>query len=485
MSSPLSLLGKTRRAPLPGSLDEGRKRVPLKQSSSIENELGVLKDILSRRCHSNRSNADGATSSKMSQRGRAADYPPPTDFELMSTMMQKLAQLEIKVKAQALDIQRKEKTIAVLEEKLKFQKKSKEQNCEEELVEKCHNLQKQVWEMEQFLADYGMIWIGNNCDRRADEPSSDMDDADKHTKQSLWEPATSRAGEFRMNFDLVLANIRELNVLAGEGESYVKAVPGGAQLAQRTPIPLQLYSNGIVMFSGPFRSYDEPSTQQCMQDLMDGYFPSELQERFPDGVPFQVQDRREEVYKDRREQKDFPGKGQLVCEASSETSAQSLDTTQGTSCASGKAVSTEQFLRKLPKTVIKAGKVIDIRDSLRNHLKGSAVEEQHPSVIIVDTPALQTLHERLDEPDRTTCDPDGDISTLRVKSENGEKTFVLKMHVTQTVGDLRQYLDKHRCSGSSPYNIISVFPRRRYDDDTQTLAACGLTPSAALLLQPY
>lgn len=29
--------------------------------------------------------------------------------------------------------------------------------------------------------------------------------------------------------------------------------------------------------------------QQCMQDLMDGFFPSELQTRYPDGVPFEVQ----------------------------------------------------------------------------------------------------------------------------------------------------------------------------------------------------
>lgn len=70
-----------------------------------------------------------------------------------------------------------------------------------------------------------------------------------------------------MNFDLVLANVRELNILAGEGESYVKPVPGGAQLARHSPIPLQLYSNGIVMFSGPFRSYDEPSTQVGKIDL--------------------------------------------------------------------------------------------------------------------------------------------------------------------------------------------------------------------------
>ena len=26
-----------------------------------------------------------------------------------------------------------------------------------------------------------------------------------------------------------------------------------------------------------------------MQDLMDGFFPSELQARYPDGVPFEVQ----------------------------------------------------------------------------------------------------------------------------------------------------------------------------------------------------
>ena len=54
------------------------------------------------------------------------------------------------------------------------------------------------------------------------------------------------------------------------------------------PVPLTLYANGIVMFSGPFRPYAEPTTQQCMQDILDGYFPTELQNKFPDGIPFAV-----------------------------------------------------------------------------------------------------------------------------------------------------------------------------------------------------
>ncbi|XP_031431751.1 UBX domain-containing protein 11 [Clupea harengus] len=495
MSSPLSLLGKNRRAPLPGYLNEGKTRVPFKQSSTAE--LGLLKDIFSRRCQPHPSYPDGVSSkSTMTQSGRASDCTPPTDFELMSTMMQKLAQLEIKAKAQALDIRRKEKTIAVLEDKLKLQK-SKVAG-EEEMVKMCHTLQNQVWEMEHFLSDYGLIWVGNSDgdDGHADEPSPDTDDADKHSNQSLGAPATSMVREFRMNFDLVLENVMDLNVLAGEGESYVKAVPGGAQLAQQSPIPLRLYRNGILMFNGPFRSYEEPCTQQCMQDLMDGYFPSELQDRFPDGVPFQIQDRRAEEYRDRRMQAHFPGEGQVVCGASNQASAQSPATrAQGDTYVPGKGLSTEQFLMKLPKMVIKGGKVIDIRDSLRNHLKGSAGEAHNHSVTIIDTPALQTLQGsvqvsqhslsvRLGQPDGTPSEQDGDISTLRVKSEDGEKTFILKMQVTQTIGHLRQYLDKHRCSGAPAYHIISVFPRQCYDDDTQTLADCGLTPSAALLLQP-
>lgn len=64
-----------------------------------------------------------------------------------------------------------------------------------------------------------------------------------------------------MDFDLVQQRIRDLNILAGEEESFVQMTATGAQLAKKDPVPLRLYSNGIVMFDGPFRSYREQSTQ--------------------------------------------------------------------------------------------------------------------------------------------------------------------------------------------------------------------------------
>lgn len=66
---------------------------------------------------------------------------------------------------------------------------------------------------------------------------------------------------FGVNFDLVLQRVRELNVLAGEGESFVRLTATGAQLVTKQPVRLSLYRDGIVAFDGPFRSYREQSTQ--------------------------------------------------------------------------------------------------------------------------------------------------------------------------------------------------------------------------------
>ena len=54
------------------------------------------------------------------------------------------------------------------------------------------------------------------------------------------------------------------------------------------PIPLTLYKNGLAMYSGPFRPYSDLLTQQFITDLQDGYFPSELKDRYPEGIPFKV-----------------------------------------------------------------------------------------------------------------------------------------------------------------------------------------------------
>ncbi|XP_073702614.1 UBX domain-containing protein 11 [Garra rufa] len=475
MSSPLSTLRKNKRAPLPDIQSDGERK-PYKERSDTDYEAELFREIFPQNQHvPHITDSLSTVRSKVVQKKKAKEAPP-SDFELMSSMMQKIVQLERKVKTQAVDIEQKARRIAVLEEKLNILQEAKEkstgnENQDEELVKLCLKLQNQVWEMEKFLNDYGMIWVG----------SYEEHDEQKNTSQRPG--ATNARKSFKMNFDLVLQNIQELNFAAGEGESHVTAIPGGAKLSQKSSIPLWLYRNGIVMFSGPFRSYQDPSTQDCMQDLMDGFFPSELQERFPNGVPFQVHDQRDEEFIVRRPGTVFPGRGQSIDGAgrhSVDRSEQTSPPAPKHSQIPGKKLSMEQFLRKLPENVVKEGKVISIRDSIKAHLLGFPDGVKSHSATTVETSALQALRE---------CETDStqsakDITTLRLKSEDGVETFMMKMYFTETIGDLRHYLDLKRGLGAAPYNIISAFPQRCYNDDTQTLLSCGLTPNAALLLRP-
>ncbi|XP_031708771.1 UBX domain-containing protein 11 [Anarrhichthys ocellatus] len=470
MSSPLSMLKKTRRTPLQGPLNEqwGRQKVPIRrnmlkefQAALVEDDDDESSDLTPPPTRHTAAN-DAATSKSKAPSKKGA---PPSDFELMSAMMQRVSLLEQSVRSQAKEIERKDKRISVLEAKLRFPKESEsthEPSGRDNLERRCQQLQDQVSEMDSFLNDYGLIWVG-------DGESSDSAESEQ--------PDASVARSFYMNFDLALQRIRELNILAGEGECFVQSTATGAHLARKDPIQLGLYRNGIVMFEGPFRSYQEHSTQRCMQELMDGYFPSELQERFPDGVPFEVLDRRDQDFISRLPWNKFPGKGQATRGEKDESS------NAVSSQLPGKKLSTDQFLNRLPKVVVKAACVIDVRDSLRAVLQGSSDAQSSNSVILVDTPARQVIRERLQtsSPDRPSSARD--VITLKVKSEDGNHTYILKMCFSETMGHLRQHLDEHRGGGLPGYDIISAFPQCCFDDDRQTLESCGLTANATLLLR--
>ena len=71
----------------------------------------------------------------------------------------------------------------------------------------------------------------------------------------------------------------------------------GATFKTTESIKLTLYANGIALYNGPFRSFSQPLTKKFIIDIMDGYFPSELQSRYPDGVPIQCHDKRDTYFK--------------------------------------------------------------------------------------------------------------------------------------------------------------------------------------------
>ncbi|XP_054002718.1 uncharacterized protein LOC128889278 [Hylaeus anthracinus] len=157
------------------------------------------------------------------------------------------------------------------------------------LYSQCLMLEHRIYEMEKFLADYGLIWVGDTNSPKCHEPV-----------------ANNYIGPC---YEQIIANIDQLNLAAGKGEVHVQHNEKGNGATFKTPscMSLKFYKNGMIVQDGLLRPYDDPATESFLRDILDGYFPSELQQAYPNGVPFKVEDHRHQMYLGSTA--DFPGQG--------------------------------------------------------------------------------------------------------------------------------------------------------------------------------
>lgn len=63
---------------------------------------------------------------------------------------------------------------------------------------------------------------------------------------------------------------------------------------------------------------------------------------------------------------------------------------------------------------------------------------------MVETPVLQEIKSRLDVSEDLRPPTPGNLTTLRIKSELGDQTYVLKMKCSETIGDVKKFISKLR-----------------------------------------
>merc|ERR1719272_1420201 len=473
----------------------------------------------------------GPPKSKSRAGGRRGRASPPgggvQDIDLMATMMQRLSQVESLLRAAQAEGEIKDKTISKQREKilaleLAAHGEKDSDSVVAALTAKCNKLQRNLHSVETFLADYGMVWIGD------DEEGDDvMDDgragaaagaaaaqaaAAPLTAPSgdrMWTPAVAVHGEQSekqhfpdgstpVNFDKIISNIAELNDLAGEGIGKVEKDRHGAQrIVMPDPINIRFYQNGILMFEGPFRPYDDAETKSIIGDFTDGYFPSELQARYPDGIPFKVFDLRAEEYQKGDGLAGFGGNGRVLGGAARPSkllaggsgASSNIHTARDTEGGAVPTVSAESFLNRLPKQVIRGGRVIDIRSGIAGQVSTGGSTGQ-VKVAVVETPVVTEMKQRLDEQGTAQevierpVTP-SDTATIQVKLP-GQK-LILKLRFNDTVGQLRACIDKHMSAGPGgkiAYKLHNSYPRKQLTDNAASLLDQGLTPSATIHLIP-
>ncbi|XP_067010784.1 UBX domain-containing protein 11 isoform X2 [Anabrus simplex] len=124
--------------------------------------------------------------------------------------------------------------ISSLEEQLAKETEKKACPCTvnglpyDELLAKCTALEKQLSEMQEFLADYDLTWVGG---KKADSKKGKETTSSFTNDETMWSPAKSHSApldELTVNFEDLMQSIKDLNTIAGEGETQLCYTASGA-----------------------------------------------------------------------------------------------------------------------------------------------------------------------------------------------------------------------------------------------------------------
>lgn len=76
-----------------------------------------------------------------------------------------------------------------------------------------------------------------------------------------------------------------------------------------------------------------------------------------------------------------------------------------------------------------------------------------------------------------------DIVTLRVRTETGKRTLILKFTKLDKVAEIYKAVRPYLENRENKFVIRTNFPNRAYEEgDSRTLKECGMAPSCALVI---
>lgn len=445
--------------PLPKKLEEDMKRLPVPSrykpepfdvnkvlDSSVENAL--FDDVF------------GPVVKKKDRKVK----PEEKSSEFTTLLASRLADAEEENKSLRKKLAGSNLKITRLEEKVEELEdivRAQEDSSNVELLKRVHHdnsrLQRQLMEMEQFLADYGMHWVGYSSD--------DVDVKERERKNSEEGSKLSPSAS-SLDFDIFSKKIDELNSLIGDEPTQVIKQNRGDHITAKfarlrelvDTVKITMYKNGLMIKRGPFRPVGTDSYVSFVADIMDGYFPSEFRESCPDGVVFDLVDKRNVVFRDDNTTESSHRQDQLKA---------------------------SQLIQKLPKTVIKDGDIVNVRNGVESKLlpdevKSDTVLSNKPVFSGKNVFHLQTCAkvaiERGDDIDNEI------ITSVQVKWYNGSDIFILKMFGWEIVGNIKIAIVKHFGSDKCSYDdfvLRCAYPPCDVKEHL-TLSEAKLVPSGTL-----
>jgi hypothetical protein len=406
--------------------------------------------------------------------------PPATatsgSDELLSLMIQRLRAVETQGSVLQRELKEKSMKVIELEDKLRHEKLERRKSEDSRMA-----LVKEIAEMHQFLADYGLKWVGDrSSSQQASRETSPANAGFNIFDGKFVQPETelpptvdakSRApSQQRLPFDLSRLKANAEHLTAHVGFSGVHGEGAKRAIKEREMVYICVYSDGICVNSGPFRPYGWPLCDAILDDILEGYYPYEFRERYPEGFPVSIVD--QSTVKCPLES----GKG------SGGGAGAQINTLDHANAHGYKPLTKDGLLKKLPEQYItSSGQLVNIRAGIESFIGGTAAAQ------VLATSPLRTIAPSTSASAQLRDDPNnsGNVTSVQVKLPSGQKVM-LHMYFTNTIQDVRNELEKAvpaMTAGGAGYELCTVFPRRSYEDYSQNLLELELVPNCTLMIK--
>eukprot|EP00762_Andalucia_godoyi_P000867 ANDGO_03865.mRNA.1 hypothetical protein NAEGRDRAFT_50561 len=293
------------------------------------------------------------------------------------------------------------------------------------MAQRLKKLEMENAEMKAYMSKRGLSWPPPGLEEDASADSGE-DSADSVSVVEINASHLPR----------ILKNIDELNAMA-PSKNELDARKG--KFIDNDEVIVAFFSNGISVNRGPFRPYSWPLAQQFLKDLFDGYFPYEFKEKYPEGVFLKVVNKSSERF------------------------------VQGQEDLDRVVLSQDQFLRRLPRTVIKNGKIVEV--------KKDPAPKKEPTI---DECTVSMPNSGESSTQQNVAMDEKDIATVNVRGSDGTVSQRIRISKNATVALLRSQVK----SNQPAFRLRTVVPPRLLSeqDDLLTIEQAGLFPSGLIVM---
>ncbi|KAG5488972.1 hypothetical protein JIQ42_00592 [Leishmania sp. Namibia] len=332
-------------------------------------------------------------------------------------------------------------------------------------------------------------------------------------------PPRRRPTAGTVDVELLRKNARILSDFVGWKGVVKQGNQGG--IRDRDVVRVVIYKNGICVNQGPFRPYGWALCDAFLDDLIEGFYPYEFKERYPDGFPIEVIDRTSE-----RCETDhsgaahssaagppanpgplFPKEGgrRLGAAPQSPSKTPSRVHMLHEEITGYAPVSAEEFLKKVPaKTVTAGGQLFSVRDGVAAFMGiaatgASSASAPQASRTIKHVSASEAAYRRgaaQQQRQQQSASPAnaasgavssmfvGDLIAVLIRLPNGQK-ITLHMAPDDTVASLREeFVAAAPSFQAVRYELYQAFPlKREWNEHQRTFASLGVGKSCTLMVK--